>query len=517
MLDRVALLLFVVGVAFLSYLYGVASSRFSLFPYEVVHDAWVAGKALREVVAAEFNDMPPGALAFAPGSAASESAQGMPDIRPLHDGLILMTGGPYELMSECPELGCLAWVMDRSRTVHHAWPIDRDAPWGDIRRHHGFTQVDQIYPSGLHLYDNGDLLVSYQARNAFPYSVGLAKFDKNGKLLWQKENFSHHWFYVDLDGFIYTPSHQLVDSPLPIPQTQEALVCEEGKIYEDVILVLKPSGELMRTISALSAMFESGYGGLIHMTQSSCDPLHLNDVRLLKEEDALGYPTLSVGDMLISMRELNTVAIMDATNGRIKWITSGLTIRQHAPRFLGDNSLLIFDNLGGPADKGGSRLAKIDLTTRTLTTLFPNSGTPPELGFFSEYAGHVDLDLQRSSALVSLTTEGRVVEIDLRTGEVLWDYDNTHDVTPYMIKSGRGADQRFARFSINGAYYVQATEFLTDATVIPPPVDANLRVHGKQKNPRPILTGPERATASVGLRAAFDFLLRGREDEVSIQ
>ena len=46
------LLLFVLGFAFLSYLYGVASSRFSLFPYEIVREAWIAGKALREAIAA---------------------------------------------------------------------------------------------------------------------------------------------------------------------------------------------------------------------------------------------------------------------------------------------------------------------------------------------------------------------------------------------------------------------------------------------------------------------------------
>ena len=36
------------GLGFLSYLYGVASARFELFPYEVVQDALSAAKALRE-------------------------------------------------------------------------------------------------------------------------------------------------------------------------------------------------------------------------------------------------------------------------------------------------------------------------------------------------------------------------------------------------------------------------------------------------------------------------------------
>jgi Arylsulfotransferase (ASST) len=463
MLDRVALLLFVLGVAFLSYLYGVASSRFSLFPYEIVRDAWVAGKALREAIAAEFDEMPPGALALETGSSSAQAAERMADAERPGEGLILMTGGPYVLMSECPELGCLAWITDRSGTVHHAWPIDRDAPWGDMRRHRGFTDVDNIYPVGLHLYDNGDLLVSYSAQNAFPYSVGLAKFDKNAKLLWQKESLSHHWLYVDRQGLIYAPAHELIESPLPIPGTAETLVCEERKIYEDVILVLDADGEPVRKISVLRSLFESGYGGLVYLTPSPCDPLHLNDVRVLNEPDASEYPSLLAGDMLISIRELNTIAVMDRATTRIKWAASGLTLRQHAPRFLGGNSILAFDNLGGPADKGGSRLAKIDLASHAVATLFPAANTPSELNFFSEFVGHIDLNAGRSHALVSLTMQGRVVEIDLQTGQVLWEYDNVHDVTPYMKTSGQGTDQRYARFGITGAYYVQTIGFLSDA------------------------------------------------------
>jgi hypothetical protein len=78
------------------------------------------------------------------------------------------------------------------------------------------------------------------------------------------------------------------------------------------------------------------------------------------------YPELSAGDLLISMRNINTVAIMDQTTARIKWIASGLTLRQHAPRFLGQNKILVLDNLGGLPEKGGSRLVAVDLRSRRI-------------------------------------------------------------------------------------------------------------------------------------------------------
>jgi hypothetical protein len=257
MVERLLFSLFVLGLGFLSYLYGVASTRFGLFPYEVVRDAWIGAKALHEAWADEFDPKPPGSVnleaeavwipAVAPHARAADS----------HRNLILMTGGPYMLMSECPELGCLAWIMDRAGGIYHTWPVDRIEPWGEMERARGFSQVDDVYPESLHLYDNGDLLVSYQVRDTFPYSVGLAKFDKDGMLLWKNETFSHHWFGVDENGMVYAPSHEIIDSPLPIPGTDRQLYCEEKKIYEDVVLVLSPDGAIVRRISALQSLFTS--------------------------------------------------------------------------------------------------------------------------------------------------------------------------------------------------------------------------------------------------------------------
>jgi hypothetical protein len=463
MVERMAFGLFILGIGFLSYLYGVASARFGLFPYEFVHDAWIGGKALQEVWANSFDKKPPGALSF-------EAEPGTVPNPVRHEGgalpnrdLILMTGGPYELMSECPELGCLAWIMDRAGIIYHTWPIDRAQPWGETGRTRGFSQVDDVYPEGMHLYDNGDLLVSYQARDTFPYSVGLAKFDRNGKLLWKNDSFSHHWFYVDKSGMIYAPSHEIIGSPLPIPGTVEKLVCEEKKIYEDVILILSPDGAITRRISVLQALFDSGYGGLIALTSGPCDPLHLNDVRLLTKDDAHAYRALAAGDMLISLRNLNTIAILDSATARVKWITSGQTVRQHAPRYLGANDILVFDNLGGPKDRGGSRLAKINLATKATATLFPVTDTPQELNFYSEIAGQIDLDAARERVLVSLTMQGRQLEIDLQTQQVIWQYDHVFDITKYMELTGQGAAERYARFGINGAYYVDNVDFLVGA------------------------------------------------------
>ena len=452
-MDRLFAALFVLGLGALAYAYGVASAKFELFPYEFVNRGWVAAKALYQAAS---DDGVPGMLTFeATGKAFSTPRPDDADA-----DLILMTGGAGTLMDHCPKLGCLAWLMDRQGTIHHAWPIDPDEPWGDTERVSGDTQVESFYPTSLHMYDNGDLLVSYHGRNTYPYGVGLAKFDKNGALLWKNENFSHHKLHVGSEGRIYTPAHKIIDSSvLKLADTNQQTQCEDSRFYDDVIYVLDQDGVVIDEISILQSLFESGYAGLVRLTEDPCDPIHLNDVRTLSASDAAEYPRLSRGDLLVSLRNISTLAVIDPVTKRVKWLVAGITIRQHSPHYVGNDQILVFDNLGGPADKGGSRLVKIDLTSEASETVFPRADSP-NLDFFTDLSGNFDLDPRRSRALVALTMQGRIVELDLRSGQVLWEYENTHEVEKYLEGKGEAAEESYATFGVSAAYYAGRPSFL---------------------------------------------------------
>ena len=173
------------------------------------------------------------------------------------------------------------------------------------------------------MYDNGDLLATFQGRNTFPFGVGVAKFDRDGKLLWKKENNAHHWFDIDDQGLIYTVAHRLRDSPIELGNTDRYLNCEDGQIYEDFVVVLDSDGNVVEEFSLLDAYVESGYAGLLERTRGKCDPLHLNDVRILKAEDADAYPGFAAGDILVSTNAVNAVAVLDRGSRLIKWLTSG--------------------------------------------------------------------------------------------------------------------------------------------------------------------------------------------------
>jgi Arylsulfotransferase (ASST) len=461
-MRQIEAVLFVLGISVMAYLYGVASTKERWFPATFVADGWRAAKALKEVWDSEAKGLPPGAIDLADAEPIhrrpSDLAQTEAPIPP--DDLLLITGGPFQLMDFCGELGCLAWLMDRRGIIYHAWPLDPVVQWGETVS--AASPDWNISPTGGHMYDNGDLLVVFQGHNTFPFGVGVAMFDKSGKLLWQKEINAHHWFDVDKEGLIYVATHRLLDSPVDLGKTGHQLICEDEKIYEDFVVVLDPDGNVIEEFSLLDVYIESGYVGLLERTRGRCDPLHLNDVRILRAEDADAYPDFATGDIMVSTNSVNAVAVIDGRSRRIKWLTSGTMIAQHSPRFAGDNRILVFDNRGGTRidGKGGSRIIGIDVASHLAQTVFPKPNGAPSQNFYTDVAGHLDLHRTSSRALVSLYDQGRIIEVDLANGRVLWEYANVHDISEYLQSNGEDASPVYARFGINAAYYAGRPAFL---------------------------------------------------------
>lgn len=372
---------------------------------------------------------------------------------------ILISGGLHRLRSHCPRFGCLAWIIDRSGAVQHVWHIDPDI-WnglaesisdGDPALLKQFT-ADRVYPFGVHLYANGDLLVSFMGQATHPYGVGLARFDRNSRLLWQRTDFSHHWPVVDGQGAIHTPSLSVIPSPLEFPGAGKTIRCRSGSLHADRIAILDPGGRPVETIPLLQVLVDSGHAGLL---RDGCDPLHLNAVQPLSARDAPAYPGLVAGDLLVSLRTLDTVAILSRRSRRITWIMSGQTRFQYSPVFFGNNEILVFDNRGRHSGDPAAVVA-VNLATRALRTLFPRPERPLPFSFVSTGSGHIALSGDRTRALLSVATGGQVLEVDLTTGALLWEYRNSHDMTGYFEARGIpvGPEMRHLRFQTSNAQYV---------------------------------------------------------------
>jgi catechol 2,3-dioxygenase-like lactoylglutathione lyase family enzyme len=444
-------LLFVVSLCVLAFLYGGLSVTFQRFPPQFFGQVRSAALAWRDVLwpATFYQFVDP------------EGAPTPQVVRPAEqdDGeYILMTGHPYALRSRCPEFGCMAWITDRSGAIHHSWEVDLAALWADSP-HAGLKQHGRMAPAGLHLFDQGDLLASFQSDALYPYGIGMARFDKDGDVIWKSANFSHHKFSVAPDGRIYTPASKLYDSPLPVGDTRRSVRCPNEGIYSDVVLVLDPDGETIEEIDLFNLLIEHDFAGVLEIDLRTCDPIHLNDVEYVTEEMAAASG-LSPGDLLISSRTTNMVAAIDGRTRAVKWAVIGRTVAQHSPKVMQDGGILVFDNRGGKTEFGGSRLVRLAYGRGDIETVYPRPDTPPEVDFWSEQQGVVDPHPDGRRVLVSLTEQGRLIELDLTDGEIVWELVNTHDPGPHAAEWG-ASDGDILRLVTLGAYYAGRPSFLT--------------------------------------------------------
>ena len=466
--ESVGISLFVASLCFVAFVYGVATAQFNLWPNAFFTDA---KNALIAVIAVAEDQ---GKAKKIPSMEMLEpDGHTRPTVIPHADpatigaGYVYIDGGNNQLRSHCPEHGCIAWLIDRAGEIAHVWDIGPELIWEDLQQVAGYELAENAYSVGSHLFANGDLVVAYQGWNTFPYGLGIARFDKDSKLLWKKENFTHHWLSVDDAGLIYTSTFRKVEIPYQLGETHLQLSCPQGAMYEDVITVLDTDGTVVDEISIVEAFVNSGYSGAIFehkhpdyplpIVDAECDPTHLNDVRVISAAQAASSAFLNAGDLLISLRSTNSVAVIDGVSKQVKWLSTGRTVQQHSPRYLSTDELIIFDNLGGRQQQGGSQLVKLNMVDAAAEVLFPLTDTPDSINFLSATAGHIALNGDQSRAIVSLTRQGRSLEIELATGRVLWEYINTHDVTG--IVSSANDEPVYARFATQTLRYVDQPEF----------------------------------------------------------
>src|SRR5690606_13551492 len=105
---------------------------------------------------------------------------------------------------------------------------------------------------------------------------------------------------------------------------------------------------------------------------------HLNNIDVLSTAMAPAFPLFKEGDILLSLRNLNLVAVMDPGTEKIKWWSMGSFIQQHDPDFLPDGRIGLFDNRGEAENPNGSayrasRILAIDPVLQALETLYASS------------------------------------------------------------------------------------------------------------------------------------------------
>jgi hypothetical protein len=395
-MDRLARLLFVVGIAGIAFSYGYLARGWKLFPYQTLKEAGDAAGAIAKYYLEE--DYLVGATdTDAAGVVISDRAS--------------MAPGPTFLSLYDGER-FLGRVVDAEGRTLHEWRMSLREAFGVEPEHLRYLgSDDKIQWHGTHLFPNGDLLLNFEG-HMFPYGGGLVRLDKDSRIVWKLARNTHHDIELDKDGYFWVAAMHYRDRPMPeLPHL-------EPWYYEDVVLKVAPNGQVVDEISvplALEAL------PALSARDDRYDPTHLNDVDVISADQASRLPMFKAGDLLLSLRNLNAVVAVDPRTKKAYWSLVGSFVRQHDPDLTPWGTMLLFDNRGGDPSCGGSELVELDLVTQQPVWRFDGCmGT----SFRSIDWGNEQL-LPNGNVLIAESRAGRVLEVTREAApRVVWEYVN---------------------------------------------------------------------------------------------
>lgn len=192
---------------------------------------------------------------------------------------------------------------------------------------------------------------------------------------------------------------------------------------DDFVVVLSPDGEELRRVHLLKAVLNSTYAPLLDLVPwyvvPKGDILHANAVDYIDADMAAALGFAREGQVLVSFREIGTIAILDLEEEKIVWAMRGAWIGQHDPDILPNGHILVFDNNGDLGGPGRSRVIEVD--PRTSAIVWSYSGSPDRP--MESVIRSSQQRLPNGNTLFEESDGGRLVEVD-PAGEIVWEYVN---------------------------------------------------------------------------------------------
>ena len=392
------------GLASLCFLLGAAVMFFEWPPSGFLGRAFLGSRAWNE--RRQMASSPDEAPAPAPVVEVDEPGK-------TFDGFTLYT------CNADPVSGTQAYLINMRREPVHKWAAPFSRVWPDPPHLRVQVPDSMVYVFGCHLYPNGDLLVVFHGLEQLANGYGLAKLDKDSNVLWKYAARCHHDVDVGEDGTVYAIAHENVNV---MPPGLEHLPTPS---LVDYLVMLSPEGkELRKPIPILEALRDSPYSALLSSigkpakrqsapglnvrqfldTLRSQDVLHTNSVKVLTRELAPKFPGFKAGQVLISMRNLDAVAVLDPDTGSVVWAARGPWLSQHDAQFLDNGRMLIFDNLGSPQT---SRVLEYDPRTQAFPWAYPAGDGAP---FFTRERGMCQR-LPNGNTLIVNSEGGQILEV----------------------------------------------------------------------------------------------------------
>lgn len=297
----------------------------------------------------------------------------------------------------------------------------------------------------VELCKNGDLLVLAQDNM-------IICLDWNSNIKWKYKLRVHHDVFPDEDkqnSYVLAREDAIVywhGIPVPILSDYIAILSPQKGIQRKIHLydLVKDRISLPRIIRLYREMLSLGtiVSVFEHKIKNNwvCqdglvfDIMHTNSVEVM-DRRVNGF--CQKGDLLISIRELDLVAVLDMAKGEFAWSWGpGELSRQHDAQLLDTGNMLIFDN--GCRNRF-SRVVEMDPLSKKIVWEYKSN---PAQTFYSAVCGSSQR-LSNGNTLIAESAKGRAFEVT-KEGKVVWDYYNPN---VRKKKQERETIYRIRRFS----------------------------------------------------------------------
>jgi arylsulfotransferase ASST len=300
-----------------------------------------------------------------------------------------------------------AFLVDMDGATRMTWTADARTAFPDLTP--GKDERGRSLRRARFLPD-GSLLAMFE-------DIGLAHLDSASRVLWSWRGPVHSDFAVGEDGRIWVLTRET--------RTVEDLN-HQGPVREDFLVELTSEGRVLRRSSLLEGFRRSACSPYVHVLPRGPQILETDGIQILDGKLEERSPAFRRGNLLLSVKGLNTVGVFEPESGAIVWALSGQWFAQHSARLLRNSHLLLFDNLG--AMREASRVLEVDPFTQEILWSF---GREHGEGLLSETGGFVQR-LENGNTLITESNSGRVIEVT-PDHRVAWEF-----VNPY--RAGKNAE-----------------------------------------------------------------------------
>jgi len=403
-LERI---LFFSALVFLVFVAGLLIARLNLFPYPIVDDAVTAARA-SAIQMGWISDVETGADARNGERSDTRSGVTLHEAAFSAGGYTVLTSGENEA----------AYLIDMTGKLVHQWSVKA----ADLQARYGADLVPDVKFGwrSAHVYPNGDLVVVLQRRQFTPYGFALAKLDKDSKLLWANFGFMHHDVIVGEDGLIYAIGQAIRDEAIP------ELDNLKTPFLEDFVHVVDSDGQTVKRLSIMEAFvgtpFATAVEKLVQRRDWKGDYFHVNAIEPYDSRNPT--PVIGKNQVLVSVRNMDSLATIDLTSGKVVWLMKGSWLKQHDPDIV-DGRIMLFDNRGDFSRGARSRVLEIDPLSEEITW---QASVGDGYDLYSGWGASQQV-LANGNVLITETAPGRLLELT-RDGKLVWEYFTAGRASP---------------------------------------------------------------------------------------